>query len=234
MSLARKDFMRTTAAAIAPFALAFGLAGNPAAAMEPGCRPKAQINAELKAEQLPVVVKFFQGGTPDPRKPEVIDYNEHVFVMNTDTREGYRLQRSPTDPEGRLCVESKIYGGQTYDNAKLDPRAFVGSRGNTTDADKIIYGESRKNGENPIFKAREVDFFSRVDKLTIVLANPSNGGRGSVVSATHDGAYIPKYSTYIPQKGETPQVTHGAELTQTGKILAEMPAPSVGPIASLK
>lgn len=235
MSLARKDFMRTTAAALAPFILASGLALNSgdAQALEYGCRTKDEIptlKTQMTAEGQVPVIRFYQAGRPDPISGKD-NWREVLFTMNVQTHDGYRLQRVDN---GGICVSSKLEGIRLYNNNTLSPQALLHAPG----ADKlgsgvnlVVYGRHKEYGQNPMFRAREIDPDLHLDKVTYVVANPKTG-EGALLSASHQGELLDKYSKAVPSPS-TAGVDHGAEYTQTGKLLVDNQQ-LIGPVASLK
>lgn len=201
---------------VAPVALAvaFGVAANDAHALDFGCRDKEQIKKELMAENQVPVVRFYAGD--DKEK-----FSEVFFTMNTQTREGYRMSR--TDDKAQMCISGKFTDVRLYNPQILDQRAYL----DAADADKkgtginnLIYGRSQVYGENAMFRASEYSPISKDTRITYIIANPLKGNEGGVLSSTLEGEALRKYSKKIPnaQSGYA-NVDHGAELTNTGKLL---------------
>lgn len=204
---------------VAPIALAVAFAGaaNDAHALDFGCRDKEQIKAELMAENQVPVVKFYQdAGALDSKKS---DFQETFFTMNTQNREGYRMTRAPN---AQMCITGKFTDIRLYNPQVLDQKAFLDSdNANTkgTGINNIIYGRSQVYNENPIFRASEYHPISKSTRMTYVIANPLNGNEGGVRSATLEGKLLENFTKKIPAANSQPNVDHGAELTNTGKLL---------------
>jgi hypothetical protein len=236
MSLARKDFMRTTVAAIAPFALAFGLAANSndAQALDYGCRTKAEIpalKAQMTAEGQVPVVRFYQDASVDGIDKES-KWREALFTMNVDSREGYRLQRSQ---DGGICVSSKFSDVRLYRNDRLDLSSFMkvpGANAVGSGVNRILHSASVDDGQNPMFRASEYSPYHQSTRMTYVLGNAGTG-EGSVVSAELSGSWIKNFTKAIPSP-KTANVDHGAVFTPTGEEIVSRAKSTVGPVASIR
>ncbi len=220
---------------VAPMVLvaAFTGAANDAHALDFGCRDKGQIKAELMAENQVPVVRFYQDATMNSKKSE---FEETFFTMNPQTREGYRMDRGYGPLSGQMCISAKFTDVRLYNPQTLDQRAYL----DAADADKKgtginnqIYGRSQIDGENVMFRASEYSPISKDHRMTFVIANPLKGNEGGVLSSTLDGELLRKYSKKIPnaQSGYA-GVDHGAELTNTGKLLVGIK--DDGKVASLE
>lgn len=203
---------------LAPVAcIFFGVAANDAHALDFGCRDKEQIKQELMAENQVPVVKFYSDATMfgDTKTK----WNETFFTMNAQNREGYRMSRKG---DTQMCITGKFADIRLYNPQTLDQKAFLDSDSANTKGsgiNNIIYGRSQVYNENPVFRGVENSPYYKSTTVTYVIANPLNGNEGGVRSATLEGKLLENFTKKIPAANSQPNVDHGAELTNTGKLL---------------
>ena len=209
-----------------PLALAFTVAAGNAQALEFGCRDKEQIKKEMTAEGLAPVVRYYESRNKN-------DFGQTFYIMNPQTRKGYRMDRGYDGLEGQMCIMASIDNAQTYDNNSLDERAYLTAPNadkKETGINNVVYTFSVRELENPIFRAVEYSPYHKTTHVIYVLANPATG-EGSVFGASLDGTLLRQYTKGIPSP-LTAKVDHGATLTDLGKLLKAQNAPPSVPTAS--
>lgn len=205
---------------------AFAGAANDAHALDYGCRDKEQIKKELMAENQIPVVRFYQDTALNGAKES--KWGESFFTMNPQTREGYRMSRSDTT---QMCITGKFNDIRLYNPATLDERAYLDAAGadkKGTGINNLIYGTSINDGENPMFRASEYSPIHKSTRVTYVIANPTKGNEGGVLSSTPEGEWLRKFTKKIPnaQSGYA-NVDHGAIFTDAGQEIADQQAKPV-------